>query len=190
MILLAKHSQPAVDPSTSPSAWTLSTAGRRRALALAASLRHHNPTRIVASPETKAIETAEIVGASLHLEVEVLDGVREHDRPLLAFATSRDAFESAIEASFARPEEVIYGGESIETASRRLHAAIGSVLASPRGGTPLVVTHGTVLAAYVAAITDQNPFLLWRRLDLPSWIALDVDARVIVDSWRVVPDGG
>ncbi len=187
MILLAKHSQSAVDPATSPTTWVLSTAGRRRAVALAASVRLHTPTRVFSSPEPKARETAEIVAATLRVDVAVLDALREHERPSLPFATSREAFEREIADAFARPTEVVFGGESIEAARRRFQETVERIVATTTGETPLVVTHGTVLATYVAGLTGHDPFALWRGLDLPSWIALDVDARAIVDSWRVTP---
>ena len=128
-----------------------------------------------------------MVAASLHLDVAVNDELREHERPSLPFAASRDAFESALATAFARPTDTIYGGESVEGARSRFASAIARILASPGDGTPLVVTHGTVLASYVASVTGCDPVPLWRGLDLPSWLALDLVAGAIVDSWRVTP---
>jgi broad specificity phosphatase PhoE len=36
-----------------------------------------------------------------------------------------------------------------------------------------VVTHGTVIALYVAELTGEDPFTLWRRMGLPSFAVLD-----------------
>jgi len=184
-ILLAKHSQPVIDPTTSPTTWKLSTPGRRRALALAASLEGRGPSKVFSSPEPKALETAEIVATVLRLDVEVIDDLREHARPALPFADTREAFERAIGDAFARPGETLFGGESVDLARVRFAAAVERLLTSPRAGTRLLVTHGTVLAAFAAHVAGLDPAPLWRRLDLPSWIALDLDARTIVDSWRV-----
>lgn len=186
-LLLARHSQPVVDPELPSANWPLSTPGRRRALALAASLARQRPTRVVTSPERKARETAEIVGAVLRLEVEVIEDLREHARPSLPFADSREAFARAITVAFARPEETLYGGESVAAARTRFAAAVERLLASPRAETPLLVTHGTVLAAFAAHLAGIDPAPLWRGLDLPSWLALDLDAHTIVGSWRANP---
>ena len=187
MILLAKHSQPIADPSKPAPEWVLSTVGRRRALALAASLRVRRPARVLASPEAKARETAEIVAASLGLGVEVVDALREQERPRLPFAAAEDAFARAIAEGFRRPDEALHGGESVERARARFAGAVEEIAASAGGRPALVVTHGTVLAAYVARVVGRDPFPLWRALDLPSWLALDLDARALVASWRVTP---
>jgi broad specificity phosphatase PhoE len=68
-----------------------------------------------------------------------------------------------------------------------LAGAIDQACADARGGTPLIVSHGTVLAAFAANLTGKPAFALWRSLDLPSWLALDLGGRSLVDSWRVNP---
>jgi hypothetical protein len=49
----------------------------------------------------------------------------------------------------------------------------------------VVVTHGTVLSLYVAAVTGLDVVALWRRLDLPSYLVLarpDLGLIEIVDA--------
>ena len=184
ILLLAKHSQPVVDSTAPSNTWRLSTAGRRRAIALAASVRRLRPTKVLSSPERKALETAQIVAASLRLAVEASDGLREQERPSLPFSGTPDDFERSIEAAFARPGEAIYGGESVDTARLRFAEVVERLRAAFPGETPLIVSHGTVLAAFAAHVTGQPAFALWRGLDLPCWLALDLDASAIVESWR------
>ena len=43
----------------------------------------------------------------------------------------------------------------------------------------IVVTHGTVIALYVASVADIRPVGLWRRLGLPSYVVLTVPSMVI-----------
>ena len=58
-------------------------------------------TRIVASAEAKATETAEIVAAALGLTFEVEDDTGENDRSATAFLP-KDAFEVTADRFFAR----------------------------------------------------------------------------------------
>ena len=58
----------------------LTDEGRRQAAFAAERLRAHAPRRILASPYTRALETAAIIAAALGLGVEVEPLVREHGR--------------------------------------------------------------------------------------------------------------
>lgn len=58
----------------------LTDEGRRQAELAAASLATIGPRRLIASPYTRAIETAEIIGAILGLAIEIEPLVREHGR--------------------------------------------------------------------------------------------------------------
>ena len=44
-----------------------------------------------------------------------------------------------------------------------------------------MVTHGTVLALYVAAVTGVDAIDLWRRLGLPSYVTLTRPDLTLVD---------
>jgi len=161
-ILLVKHAMPVVDPATPPATWPLSVAGRRRVIALAASLGARQPTRVVASPERKAKETGEILAATLRAPLDEHAALREHERPGLPHEREAGAFERRIEEAFARPADRL-----------------------------AVVSHGTVIAGFVARVTGADALALWRSLALPSWVALDVGQRRLVDGWRAAwSDGG
>jgi broad specificity phosphatase PhoE len=56
----------------------LTAEGRRQALAAAAALAEHPLERLIVSPYTRTLETAEIVAAALGLPIEVEPLVREH----------------------------------------------------------------------------------------------------------------
>ena len=43
-----------------------------------------------------------------------------------------------------------------------------------------VVAHGTVISLYVARKTGADPFTLWKRLDTPSYIVIDLPEFQIV----------
>ena len=111
-------------------------------------------------------------------------GLREQERPALAHESSRERFEAAIAPVFAQPAQTLYGGESLDAACARFTRAIAEVTTPAVAGPLLLVTHGTVLSAYVGRATDIDAFSLWRGLELPSFVALDVGRRAISHSWR------
>src|SRR5262245_39029631 len=115
-ILLVKHAMPVVEAGRPPAEWRLSEPGRRRTVAMAATLRERGVTLVVTSPEKKAVETAEILAATLRVPMETNADVREHERPGLAFQADAGAFESSIREAFDRHAERTLGGESIDEA--------------------------------------------------------------------------
>lgn len=169
-LLLVRHSNPAVRPNVPARDWSLSDRGVARARQLALGLELERASSIHSSVEPKALETATALRHVWQLPVKPVQGLHEHDRsnePLL----SRPAFERRLRDCFERPTVVAFGRESADEARRRFTVAITRLLIGDRGDV-VVVTHGTVLALYVAAVTGQDPYAFWRRLDMPCAVTL------------------
>ena len=64
-LILVRHGRPAIDPDTAPTTWPLSPDGREAVARLAERIAEFAPTGLVASPEPKALQTAEILAARL-----------------------------------------------------------------------------------------------------------------------------
>ena len=173
-LILVRHAQPVIDEATPPPTWRLSAAGRDAALALAGRLATYAPAAAVASPEPKALETAQIIAGQLGLPVEEDAGFAEHQRPDLPFG-SRGAFEVLMGGFFAEPAEVFFGGESADVAHDRFTTALARHTARPL----LVVTHGTVLSLYLSRRLQLDPFDLWESLALPEAFVLDADGWLL-----------
>jgi broad specificity phosphatase PhoE len=170
--VLVKHSLPEIEPTIDAAEWRLGEEGRVRCLALAMVLSAYELDGIVSSTEPKAEETARIVGEVLSLDVELDERLREHDRTGTGWLGA-ERFGESVKAAFARPSEVVYGGESIDAARERFAAA------AERPGTA-IVSHGTVISAFAAARTGTDPFELWGRLGLPSLVVLEGSELVAV----------
>jgi broad specificity phosphatase PhoE len=170
--VLVKHSLPEIEPTIDAAEWRLGEEGRVRCLALAMVLSAYELDGIVSSTEPKAEETARIVGDVLTLDVELDERLREHDRTGAGWL-GPERFEQSVQEAFARPSEVVYGGESIDAARERFASA------AERPGTA-IVSHGTVISVYAAARTETDPFELWGRLGLPSLVVLDGSELVAV----------
>jgi broad specificity phosphatase PhoE len=72
----------------------------------------------------------------------------------------------------ARPAERIFGEESADEAHARFTAALDDVLAAHPWETVAVVTHGTVLALWVARRAQRDAFALWSSLAMPAFVVL------------------
>lgn len=129
--------------------------------------------RLQTSVEPKALETARRTGERLIVPVETVTGLHEHDRRDTGVLSDAE-FDRAIGELFARPGDLVFGRETAAAALARFDAAVSGVLAAaPRIEDVLVVSHGTVIALYVAARTGTDGRALWKRLGLPSIVVLD-----------------
>lgn len=165
-----------------PAEWTLSEEGRRSCGPLADRLAQRlegHLARLYASREPKAAETARRVGLRLGLPVELVDGLHEQVRPAQPLLP-RLQFDAAVEAVFARPAERVYGLESAGEAHSRFERAVMELVRpaglEARAEAVVVFAHGTVISLFVSRGCQVDGFSLWKRLGLPSFIVLNINA--------------
>jgi broad specificity phosphatase PhoE len=171
-LILVKHAAPDVVPGVSSEQWRLSDRGRASCAALAEALRAHAPDVIVASEESKARETAELVAQPLGVPWKTAPGLHEHDRRGVPHMRSGE-FISHVELMLRKRDQRVLGNESADEALRRFRGAVRDLLGQHPDETVAVVSHGTVIALYVAEHTeDHTSFELWRKLGLPSLVVL------------------
>ncbi len=167
-LILVKHSLPALEPGVPSCEWLLSEVGRARCIPLAERLAAYRAAVVVASPEPKATETGQIVAARLDLPMEVIAGLHENDRTGLGWLGSAE-LEATIARFFAQPERRSMGNET----------AVGAVCARHPYETIVVVAHGAVITLFISRLTGQEPFPLWKRLGLPSFIVLSLPDHTV-----------
>lgn len=170
-LILVKHSLPLIEAERPRNEWRLSDEGRARAARLAERLRAYDVEGIVSSPEPKALETAQIVGASLALGVETIDALREHDDRDVPFQDEQ-GFRRSVQEFFARPSEAIFGPETADDAHERFSRGVETLMASRPETTAVVVAHGRVISLFVARRNRVDAYDLWGRLGLPSFVVL------------------
>jgi broad specificity phosphatase PhoE len=171
-LILVKHAAPDVVPGVSSEQWRLSEQGRASCTALAEVLREHQPSVIISSEEPKARETAELVARELGVPTSAASGLHEHDRRGVPHMRSGE-FISHVELMLRRRDDRVLGHESADEALRRFRGALRDVLAKHPEETVVIVSHGTVIALYIAEHTeDHTAFELWRKLGLPSFVVL------------------
>lgn len=138
MLLFVSHPEIVVDPAVPVPRWQLSPVGIARARAFAR--RIPAAARIVASDETKAIETAGLIAAAHGLPVAVHPGLAEFDRSATGYVP-HDEHDAIADACFAHPEESARGWERAVDAQARILAAWREI-ATAVPGPALLVGHG------------------------------------------------
>lgn len=188
VLVLVKHSLPVVDPDVPAREWRLSDEGRIRSRILGEELGGYELDLVVSSTEPKAVETAEIAAGALDVPIEIVVGLHEHERANVGFLKS-ERFERSIERFFSRPKDPVFGDETADQAHDRISKAVNGLSDRSRCEKIAIVTHGTVLSLFVSRISELEPFALWKRLGLPSWVALSYPDFRVVDVRRNIRDG-
>ena len=170
-LIFVKHALPEIISTLPAKQWPLSEIGRAQCALLADQLATYAPAALVSSSEPKALETAQLVAQRMHTSVQVVDGLQEHDRSNTPWLSSEE-FEHAVAAFFHRPSELVLGCETAQQASERFARTMAQVTRWYVEQNVAVFTHGTVLSLYVARATGIEPFALWKRLGLPSFVVL------------------
>ena len=181
-LVLVRHSVPEVRRNVPASDWTLGEVGRHRTILLASRLRSFRPELIWSSKEPKTIQTAEILSDSLGSRVRILNGLEEHHRenvPLM----SKEQFSTKIDEFFSNPNQVVLGSETAVQARDRMVTAIDEILKVGHSDS-IVVTHGTVMTLYMAAVAGVRSFCFWRQLGLPSYVVLSTPSMRVLSIVR------
>ncbi len=178
-LVLVKHSLPLVDPGVPARKWRLSDEGRVRSRMLGEKLAGYDLNLVVSSDEPKAVETAEIAAEALDVPIEIVEGLHEHERGNVGFL-EKDRFERSVERFFCGPADLVFGEETADEAHDRFSNAVNGLSDRFRHRNIAIVTHGTVLSLFVSRLSELEPFALWKRLGLPSWVTLSrPDFRVV-----------
>ncbi len=151
--LYVSHPQVEMDPSIPVPQWSLSARGRERTKGFAEAVLVKGLKRIVSSDETKALETAAILGAALGIKAEVAEDMGEIDRSVPGYVPP-EKFEDLANLCFGRPEETAGGWERAIDAQARIVGAVARVLTGHDPEAPIAfVGHGgvgTLLKSHLA----------------------------------------
>lgn len=184
LLILVKHSQPEIVEVLSAHEWNLSESGRSRAALLTDELKPYQPEVLVSSVEPKARQTAEILGESLNLKVQIAEGLHEHNRHGIPFY-SHDEFQSIVRKFFEKPDILIFGNETADQALVRFRAAVEVVMKTCIDKRIAIVSHGTVISLFVSWVTGGDGYSLWEALGLPSFVVLDLQNKRLLETVNI-----
>jgi broad specificity phosphatase PhoE len=115
------------------------------------------------------------------LEFRKVEGLHEHNRSGEPYH-SKDKFQNLVQEFFDKPNELIFGSETANEAFARFRQAVDIVLNSYNDKTIVLVAHGTVISLYVSWLTGCDGFSLWKELGLPSFVVLDIQSKILLDT--------
>lgn len=143
--------------------------------------------RILSSDETKAMETAEVLGAHIGVDVEVRSGIGENDRSATGFVPPA-RFEQLADRFFARPEESVQGWERAVDAQSRIAAGLRDLLSDAGSGDVAVVGHGGVGTLWYCSLAG---LAIDRRHDQPGqghYFTVDLGSGLPTHGWRPIDE--
>lgn len=141
-ILYLSHPEVKVAPQTPVPEWEILDQGRRRLRAATARGWPGRGWRIIASPEIKAQQTAELIANAFALPLHTHPDMGEVDRSATGYV-DHARHEALTDALFAKPDIGPEGWESAEAATARIFKAYQEVLAEVYDNM-LFVGHGAV----------------------------------------------
>jgi broad specificity phosphatase PhoE len=179
-LIVIKHSKPRVEPGVAAHLWGLGPEGEKLCGPLAKAVGVYGPGVIVTSEEPKAAETGRLVGEGLGVPVETAAGLQEHDRSNVPHMQSGE-FISSVANFFRQPERLVLGRETAREAGDRFERAVEAVLAERGEECVAIVSHGTVISLLAERKAGLEPFALWRRLGLPSFIVFELPGWTTIE---------
>jgi probable phosphoglycerate mutase len=152
-LILVRHAEPARrDFSPGNDDPLLSCCGLDQAERLAERLGPLWVEAVYSAPERRALQTASILAEATHCEVVAIDELREIE--FTAQKAGAPALDGTVTERFvASPRwDSIPGFASSETFRRRTLVALDSLVAAHPGERLVVVTHASVINAYLSAV--------------------------------------
>jgi broad specificity phosphatase PhoE len=179
------HPQVRIDPQIPVPEWVLSDLGRSRVEALAQSGWIRRTKHMIASAETKATQTAEILAVALGIEFQIRPRTHENDRSATGFLESRE-FEATADQFFAHPAKSVRGWETAASAQARIVVEVEAALSRLGGeGDIVFVGHGavgTLLYCHYARLAIS------RKHDQPAgggnYFTVRLNDRRVLHPWR------
>ncbi len=168
----------------------LDDVGRQQARDAAEQLALLRPTRIISSDLSRALATAETLGALLGVEVETDPRFREMSfgvREGLTWQQAFDQYPEQMGAWVKGDETQIPGSETHQMAGERFAACLADKLAERDDAVTVVVAHGGVLRAGTCQFLGF-PLELWHTfggLNNCSWSVLEQNAHEDWMQWRL-----
>ena len=144
-----RHAKTKVDRNLLISEWKLTEDGKTNAQVLADSGVFDEITKIYASTEKKAIDTALPVANRLKLEIETVADLRELDRDK-GGVFEPELYEKVVHDAYQNQSESTHDWETADHARERFNLAVEKIDQENEGKKILIVGHGGTINMYFA----------------------------------------
>jgi len=188
LIYLIRHPHTRINLETPAATWDLSEIGQAQTAALLNAPFWPHVSAVYPSREPKAVTTAKEAALRYNIPVVPRSAFGELDRSAYTAPDER-AYEVAVAACFATPAESPHGWEPAAAALFRFKREMAQVLSwHPPEESIAVVSHGLVLALYMAHLRGQEPTLsAWRAVDFAAIAAVDRASLRPVSAFLTAP---
>jgi len=180
-LILIRHSisQQQLDVSTHEGA--LSEEGLQLCEILAAQIRPYDVKFVLSSYEPKAIQTAEaLVKAFKGFNSQIIDGLEKTHRTTAPYSKNVGDFHAAVIAAMHRPNEIIFGEEAFATARLRFDQTLHDVMEQHPDEGVAVVSHGTVMALWLAPLLNRPVQDIWQAVGMPAYAVIEWTEKRII----------
>ncbi|HSH02606.1 MAG TPA: histidine phosphatase family protein [Anaerolineae bacterium] len=186
-LILIRHANSHPQPGTPPHHWPLTAKGRQRAPLLAPILRPYLPLRLFTSTEPKAHHTGQLLGQALGLPATPIPNLHEHERATMPWFDTVAEFQAQVKNFYQHPDELVLGEETAHTVQQRITTTINTLWQDQAPHNLAIVSHGTALTLYLAALTRQDPILLWlasQTAGMPAYTILHPNQPPTPTTWH------
>jgi 2,3-bisphosphoglycerate-dependent phosphoglycerate mutase len=174
-LILVRHAEPEVNPAQAAAEWPLTARGELATRRLATVLSGFQPDWIITSPERKARETAALIAESLEIPVADDPLIAEHGAGPDEFILDYGKFRDLVQEHFAHPTVAVFRDEAAADAARRMAECVDQAVDAE--GLPVLVSHGRIMASWLAELTGQDAWEIWTGFHLPELIEVDLASR-------------
>jgi broad specificity phosphatase PhoE len=179
-IVLIRHAPVTIDKHIVASSWQLSADSQARCQQLANQLQPLHPVQLYTSTEQKAVQTAKHLTEALNIPMVVFPNLHETERTSTQFYTDSENFISTIHKAMRHPDKVIFGDEAFGVARDRLTRQLHILADKHPHETIGIVSHGRILAMFLAQIMKQSPIKIWDSMSMPAYAILSWESMQIV----------
>ncbi|MCF8058967.1 MAG: phosphoglycerate mutase family protein [Bacteriovoracaceae bacterium] len=179
-LILVRHAMPVIEEGLPPNEWKLGENGEAQAQKFSQFLKNNfDLDRIIyTSNEPKALKTAEIIAKTCNCKIQSSNDLREIDKSLM----KGEDYVNYTEEILEKVSQSAYGEESATEALIRFENGIKNVLEIGMEEERVVVTHGTVLALFLAKYNaEMKAFEYWEKLECPSYAVVDASTYKILE---------
>jgi 2,3-bisphosphoglycerate-dependent phosphoglycerate mutase len=175
LLYVVRHAAPAPDPAAPRAEWALSPQGRAAAAALALRL-PSRPAAVWSSPERRALQTAEALGAPVVPDPDLREAALE------AGFLSPAAFTGRVARFLDGEPDPAF--EEREGAARRVLSAFHRAVAASPGPAAALVSHGRILTLLFEALSGARLGAAgWRSIAMPDVAVVDLAAGAVTSGF-------
>lgn len=183
-ILLIRHSETVLSKTIPNAQWILSTKGINFAEKMAMNPELQKCSKIYASFQTKALETALILAKPNRIALAAYEDLTETSSVTNGFFEN---FETEMHNWHEKSDYRINAGETKSEALTRFSKAIARIISENKDDARVaVVSHGNVLSCFSEIYLHEKSFELHSRMKMPDMALFDTTSKKFISHWGTI----